>query len=41
MLVREISTTKRTVTMCVCVRHTPQARALLLLEHYYIIQEHL
>jgi len=38
MLVREISATVRTVTRCVCERRTPQPRALLLPEHYSIIQ---
>jgi len=37
MLVREISATVRTVTMCVCMRRSPQPCALLLPEHYYII----
>jgi len=41
MSVREISATVHTVTMCVCVRHTPQPRALLLPEHFCIIQVHL
>ena len=40
MLVREISATVHTVTMCVCVRHIPQLRALFLPEHDDIIQAH-